>query len=228
MSWFVSGFDYVNDRGHASTIEILRCFLDEKQFLHQLAFLTTGDSTIADQSVVNACEMTLKGHSPFRDWLLEWAKAVTITTAISNCAESIRDCEAKYKDQVCVHVEHTCQIDPPQRAAYLNVLLQVDAPKVITELDALSRAVLVLRLAVRSSIQDCVVRLNVGRSAVIAANCRAMAWLCELHTHAVAGEQHGSSTRDVDFHSQASPEPGGDQSPVHDQLTFAVAGGTEA
>jgi hypothetical protein len=35
----------------------------------------------------------------------------------------------------------------------------------------------VLRIAIRSSIQDCSLRLNVSRAAVLAANCYAMTWL---------------------------------------------------
>jgi hypothetical protein len=126
--------------------------------------------------------MTVKGHCPFRDWLLEWAKAATITDAISQCAENIRACEAAYRGQSCTHVEHMSLTDSEERGGFLAVLLATDISKLITELDALSRAVLVLRLAIRSSIQDCVLRLNVGRPAVLAANCRAMTWLRELQS----------------------------------------------
>jgi len=49
--------------------------------LGKLAFLITGDQATADQSVVNAREITLHGNSPFRNWLLEWAKIATITCA---------------------------------------------------------------------------------------------------------------------------------------------------
>ena len=158
----------------------MECYQEARPFLSQLALLITGDSALAEQSVVNACEMTVRGHSPFRDWLLEWAKAATITDAISQCAENIRDCEVAYKGQTCSHVEHMSLIDAEERAGYLAILLSTDILKVITELDALSRAVLVLRLAIRSSIQDCALRLNVGRAAVLAANCCAMTWLRDL------------------------------------------------
>ena len=210
MSWFHAGMNYVQDRGHASTVEVLECFLDGKPFLSQLAFLITGDQASADQSVVNACEMTVKGHSPFRDWLLEWAKAATITDAISKCAETIRDCAAGYKDQGCSHIEHTSQVDAEQRATQFTILLKTDTLKVVEELDALSRAVLLLRLAIRSSIQDCVLRLNVGRATVLAANCRAMTWLSELQSQPVPEEQPSSSAKGR--HDEARPLHGRDRS----------------
>jgi hypothetical protein len=187
--------NYVEDRSHASSAEVLECFLEERQFLSQLAFLITGDQASADQSVLNACEMTVKGRSPFRDWLLEWAKAATITNAMSKCAETMSEREAGYKDQGCSHSEHTLQLDAEQRTANFNILLKTDTLKVVEELDALSRAVLVLRLAIGSSIRDCALRLNVGRATVLAANCRAMTWLCELRSAPVPEVQPTSSTK---------------------------------
>ena len=125
--------------------------------------------------------MTLQGNSPFRDWLFEWAKAATIASAISHGTEAIRICEAAYKDLRCPHVEHLSQGDAEERAASLDLFLGTDVQTLIAELDPLCRAVLVLRAAIRSSIQDCALRLNVSRAAVLAANCRALTWLQERH-----------------------------------------------
>jgi DNA-directed RNA polymerase specialized sigma24 family protein len=196
------------DRNHASVAEVVGCFNDERPILSRLALLITGDQATAEQSVVDACEMTVKGHSPFRDWLLEWAKAATITSAISKCAAAIRHCEAAYREQHCSHAEHTSQGNAEERAASLNLILEADARKVIAELDPLSRAVLVLRLGIRSSIQDCVLRLNVARAAVLAANCRAMTWLHGLQLQAVPAEQPASSANGR--HNEAHPSPGRD------------------
>jgi len=192
MSWFHSSTAAVEARNYASPAEIVSCFQDQRSVLGRLAFLITGDQAPADQAVVRACEITLQGNSPFRDWLLEWAKAVTIASAISNGTEAIRICEAAYKDQPCPHVEHLSPGDDEERAASLDLILGADARTLIAELDSLCRAVLVLRVATRSSIQDCALRLNVSRSAVLAANCHVLTWLHERHVKALEKNRDAS------------------------------------
>ena len=178
MSWFHSSTAAaVVARNYASPAEIVGCFQDQRNVLNRLALLITGDQATADQAVVHACKITLQGNSPFRDWLLEWTKAATIASAISHGMEAIRICEATYTDRRCQHAEHLSQGDAEERAASLDLILETDAQTLIAELDPLCRAVLVLRVAIRSSIQDCALRLNVSRAAVLGANCHAMTWL---------------------------------------------------
>ena len=185
MSWFHASTPAAEAREHASAAETVACFRDERNLLGRLAFLVTGDQATADLAVAQACEVTLQGNSPFRDWLLEWAKAATIAAAISRAGKAIRMCEGMYKDRRCPHVEHPCQFDDERRAASLALILQMDDQKIIAELNPLCRAILVLRTAIRSSIQDCSLRLNVSRSAVLAANCLAMTWLDYRHIKAL-------------------------------------------
>ena len=192
MSWFHSSTAAVDARNHASPAEIVACFQDQRNVLSRLALLITGDQATADQAVAHACEITLQGNSPFRDWLLEWAKAATIASAISHGTETIRISEATYTDRRCPHAEHLSQGDAEERAASLDLILGTDAQTLIAELDPLCRAVLVLRVAIRSSIQDCALRLNVPRAAVLAANCCAMTWLHDGHLTPVE-ENHDAS-----------------------------------
>jgi len=177
MSWFHSSAGAGRARDYASSAEIVACFQDQRNVLRRLAFLITGDQATADQAVVHACEITLQGNSPFRDWLFEWAKAATIASAISHGTEAICICEAAHKDRRCPHVQHLSQGDAEERAPSLDLILGTDANTLIAELDPLCRAILVLRVAIRSSIQDCALRLNVPRAVVLAANCQAMTWL---------------------------------------------------
>ena len=192
MSWFHSSTAAVDARNHASPAEIVACFQDQGNVLGRLAFLITGDQATADQAVVQACEITLQGNSPFRDWLLEWAKVATIASAISHKTEAIRICEAAYKDRRCTDVEHLSQGDAEERAASLNLIFEADPQKLLAELDPLCRAVLVLRVAIRSSIQDCALRLNVSRAAVLGANCHAMTWLHDGHVKPVEENRDAS------------------------------------
>ena len=192
MSWFHSSTAAVDPRNYASPAEIVACFQDQRNVLGGLAFLITGDQATAEQAVVQACEITLQGNSPFRDWLFEWAKAATIANAISHGTEATRIYEVAYKDRRCPHVEHLSQGDAEERAASLDLILGADAQKLIAELDPLCRAVLVLRVAIRSSIQDCALRLNVSHAAVLGANCHAMTWLHEGHVKAVEENRDAS------------------------------------
>jgi hypothetical protein len=190
MSWFHTSTPPGDARSHASAAEIVACFQNQNNLLHRLAFLITADQVIAEQAVSEACEITLQGSSPFRNWLLEWAKAATITAAISLRGDAIRVCEAMYKDRRCPHLEHQCHLDDEQRAASLALLLEMDAQKIIADLDSLCRAILVLRIAIRSSVQDCSLRLNVSRSAAAAANCLAMTWLDYRHVKPLEGDHN--------------------------------------
>jgi len=164
-------------RIYASASEVVACFRDQEAILEKLALIITGDRTGAQQAVAQACELTLNENSPFNSWLIEWAKAATLSCAIALQRNAIRACEAIYKDRQCPHAAHSIELEDEQRTSSLALILQMNTEKIIAELDPLSRTVLVLRIAIRSSIQDCSLRLNVSRSAVVAANCLAMTWL---------------------------------------------------
>ena len=183
MSWSHSSTMAADARSHASAAEIVACFRDQKNLLDRLAFLITADRV----TIAQACEIALQGSSPFRNWLLEWAKAATLAAATSLQGDAIRNCESTYKDRKCSHLEHLCPLNDEWRAASLGLILLMDAQTIIAELDPLCRAILVLRIAIRSSIQDCSLRLNVSRSAVLATNCLVMTWLdyCHLRTTGV-------------------------------------------
>jgi len=209
MALFHQDRKIADSREHASASEIVGCFSDERGLLSRLALLITGDQATADHCVVNACDMTMQGHSPFRDWLSEWAKSATITSAISQCVGAIRACEATYQNRRCSHNEHLSLSDA-ERERILSVVLETNPGIVIADLDPLSRAVLVLRLAIRSSIQDCVVRLNVRRTAVVAANCQVMTWLHDLQLKRQSADQR--ATPDKTYSGVHSPSIAGSDS----------------
>ena len=191
MSWFhVSPMP--DARNHASAAEIVGCFRDQRDLLDRLAFLITANRAEAEEAVSQACEITLHGNTPFRNWLLEWAKAATIAAAISRQVKAIRLCEPIYKERRCPHIEHHSHLDDERRAVSLALICQMDAQKIIAELDPLCRAILVLRIASRSSLHDSRLRLSVARPAAVAANCLAMTWLDYQQMKASGGHQNFS------------------------------------
>jgi hypothetical protein len=68
MSWFHASTTAVDARDHASAAEIVACFRNETKLLDRLAFFITADRTTAEQAVAQACETTLQGNRPFRNW----------------------------------------------------------------------------------------------------------------------------------------------------------------
>ena len=195
MSWFHSSTTAVDARNHASAAEIVACFRDETKVLNRLAFLITASSlnhpnivTIYELGEVDGAHyiaMELVSGETLRKLLaggpIAFQKVATIAAALSHQGKAIRMYEVMYKDRRCSHGEHLCQLDDERRADSLALILEMDAQRIIAELDPLCRAILVLRIAIRSSIQDCSLRLNVSRAVLLAANCLAMTWLDYHH-----------------------------------------------
>jgi len=188
MSWLTSITEpHTNSRDRASVLEVMDCFSDSKSLLFQLALLITGEEQSAEQCVVNACELTANGSTPFRNWLGEWAKAATVGAAINRSLGAIHEGEAAYARAPGSGANVT-QDNGSDGERRLEALLSVDPAIVISQLDALARAVLVLRLALRYSLQDCVFRLNMSRIAILRSQSRAMTWLIDFHIESSPGK----------------------------------------
>jgi hypothetical protein len=178
MSYFSSKSAPKVDR--ASAAEILACFQDDKDLLFRLAWLITGNEATAERSVIAGRETALHGPAPFQEWLLEWAKWVTIKAALTISRDTIRHCEPAYEHLHCTHATHLLSQSVAFSGSKKDLLVHINPHVIFTELDPLARAVLVLRTAVNASIFDCVRRLGVSHEAVLAANCRAITWLHEV------------------------------------------------
>jgi hypothetical protein len=83
MSWFNAKRNSLAGHDRASVSEVVACFRDEKDLLFRLAWLIAGDKATAEQSVVNACDMTIQDHSPFRDWLRHFSSKFSGGQALS-------------------------------------------------------------------------------------------------------------------------------------------------
>jgi len=178
MSWFPAVKLTNAARTQASASDITSCFHNEKETLFRLAFLITGDEAQAEASVINAYELTLQGKTPFRDWLFEWAKSATVRSAIRTRLDEIRRCESAYKDSYYDDPEYLSQQTDQRRMA--ESIWRLDPGLVVAELDPFARSILVLRGALRKSVRDCAVQLNVSHQSVLAAQCRMNAWLSTM------------------------------------------------
>ena len=183
----------VDARNHASPAEIVACFQDQRNVLGRLAFLITGDQATADQAVVQACEITLQGNTALS--AIGFSSGPRLRPLpVRYHTERRRFASAKPRTRLTMPTcrAHISQGDAEERASSLDLILEADTQKLLAELDPLCRAVLVLRVAIRSSIQDCALRLNVSRAAVLGANCHSMTWLHDGHVKPVE-ENHDAS-----------------------------------
>ncbi len=194
MSWIRSTKKSAPGTDHASASEISACFRDQRDLFLRLALLITGNRATAEQSVADACEMAIRGHSPFRSRLMEWAKWVTVKAAISESRDAICSCEPAYKDLHCSHGEHLLPGNSDEGEQPGSFLFRIDPSIIISELDPLARSVLILRTVVKASILDCTLRLNLSSSTVLAANCRAMTWLRDAQLRGVPAGESATST----------------------------------
>jgi len=166
--------------GRASAAETLACFEREKARLLRLALMITGNAGSARQAFLNARETALQRSNPFSQQLVEWSKWLTIKAALSRSYDAISSCEPNYGNRQCTHTEHLVQTNDSKLEKHHNFLFRVDPDVIVASLDALTRAVLILRTATRASILDCTQRLDLSANTVLAANCCAMSWLRDM------------------------------------------------
>jgi len=189
MSWIHSSKKKTGGVNHASTMEILARFIDERELLLRLALLITGDIKAAELSVFRACRMATDRANllPTRERLTDWVRWMTIKAAIANNLHEIAPCAPKYVNQTCDHSEHLLHGNESKLRDFRDSLFLVDPEIVITELDPLARAVAILRTTARASILDCTLQLRVSPDTVLAANCHAMTWIAEQRDRSETG-----------------------------------------
>ena len=195
MSCFRNTEDLTDRRDLASASDVLGCFHDERNLLLQLAFLITGDSATAEQSVITAREMAIQGPATFHDWLVAWAKWVTINAAIAKTRDAISGCGERYTELRCDDPDNLIQSGGTEEDLDGSFLVCIDPKIIVAELDPLARAVLILRTATRSSISYCALRLTVSSGAVLAARRRAITWLRDLQVWGASGGESDTSTK---------------------------------
>ena len=150
---------------------------NERDILFRLAYLITGDEVQAEDSVIAAYDLAGQGKTPSRSWLLEWVKCATVKSAIQARLADVRECEDRYKSLDCKQPRHRPQVMRPDLPAVTEWILRLDPEMVITEMDSLARAILVLRGVLGASVRDCSIQLNVSSESVLAVQRRITTWL---------------------------------------------------
>ena len=154
-----------------STAEIQDPFADQSESLHWTALLITGTAETAMRSVIDATGLAETRSREFRDWLVLWAHLATARTALSTVSSSIHETAKRYADWTCSHNSHELL-----SWAEIRKLQELDAGKVVPQLDVLARAVLVLHGCHGASFEDCVLLLNVPLQSAVGAYCTAIEW----------------------------------------------------
>ena len=153
---------------------------NEDKILFRLAYLITADEVQAQDSVIAAYDLAEHGETPFRDWLVEWAKCATVRSAIEARLAEIRECEDRYKSLDRKPPRQRPQITRAELPALTESILRMDPETVISELDSLARATLVLRGVLPASVRDCSIQLNVSCESVLAVQRRITTWLTNV------------------------------------------------
>ena len=157
------------------TAEILDPFADQSASLRWTALMITGTAEMAEQLIIDATGLAETRGRDFRDWLVLWAHLATARSALNAVRSSIQETAKRYADWTCSHKSHE-----PLSWAEIRKLQELDAGKVVQQLDVLARAVLVLHGCHGASFEDCVLLLSVPLQSAIGAYCTALEWFKEL------------------------------------------------
>src|SRR5208283_3294938 len=171
--------DSVNDtiRAQALVDATNSCRANAEDILFRLAFLITGDQAQAEDSIIRAYELAEQGEMPFRERQFECANCATVRSAIQSRLADIRECKDLYESSDCKQPKRRPQVIRPELQATTESILHLDPEMVITELDPLARAILVLRGVLRASVRDCSIQFNMSSKSVLAVQGRITAGL---------------------------------------------------
>ncbi len=175
-----------------SRAEIQDPFADQSQSLHWTALMITGTPEMAERSIIDATALAETSSRDFRDWLVLWAHLATARTALDAVRSSIQETAKRYSDWTCSHHSHE-----PLSWTEIQKLQELDAGKVVQQLDVLARAVLVLRGCHGASFEDCVFLLDVPLQCVVGAYCTALQWYKAFTGAADRDAAHATSATNI-------------------------------
>lgn len=152
----------------ATEEEVLAAFDTDREFLYWIALVITGEPRSAGKSLVDASGLS-RGSRIFQDWLVVWSRSATARTATVHMRKQIAESAIPYAGAACDHSQH-----PFLTEEQVEFIHQIGPRRLTSELDAISRAMLILRGVQRASLEDCAILLQVTQKCALGAYCNAL------------------------------------------------------
>jgi hypothetical protein len=162
---------------HATTDDFCRCFNENLNSLHQLAFLLTRNQESARQCFVGGLEDCAKANNVFREWARTWAMRAIIQNAI----RALRP----HPDSASTSLSATVQL-ASVRTHIRNRHHEIDR---VLVLDDFERFVFVMSVLVHYSDHDCALLLSSSLREIREARARAF--------QQISGSSQSCSAREI-------------------------------
>lgn len=149
----------------ASHEDVRRVFSEFGVELEWLAYFITGDHDTAAACVVDACGLSQSHNQVFEDWLLHWARYTTIRSALLTQKTRLCQLAGSYPQPACFHDKHALL------SSELIELMVDESESLVSQLDVISRAALVMCGIEKHSVAEAALMLRVSSACVRAAYC---------------------------------------------------------
>jgi DNA-directed RNA polymerase specialized sigma24 family protein len=160
---------------YATSDDFRKLFTEDRDALHLLAYLLTGNHEKAEQSFVTGLEDCVDNNFVFKEWARSWAQRTIVQSAVRMI--SPRPNRAAWT-RVSAETDAKLQTAQAKHAAIATVLALGD----------FERFVFVLSVLERYSDQDCSILLNCSREDVRTARMRALQQISEIQERNAALE----------------------------------------
>jgi DNA-directed RNA polymerase specialized sigma24 family protein len=152
--------DEIRTKHRGATIEDIRnAFGDYNNVLRWLAAFLTGDDSLAQDCVVDACTIAESQTSDFHEWLVHGGARATVRCTLQREHIKIAELAPKYE------IGEPAPEHPPLPVKQFLWLIN-NAAEIHARLDVLCRSVLVLRGIAKDSYDEVATQLGISRSAV--------------------------------------------------------------
>ena len=184
---------------YATTDDIRNAFGDYHNLLRWLAVFLTGDDSLAQDYVIDACTIAETQTPDFHEWLVHWAARATVRCTLQREHTKIAELAPDYERGEPLHPKH------PSLSVKEFLWLIDNAAEFHARMDVLCRFVLVLRGIAKDSYDEVATQLGISRSAVEQAYCVAFDMLTNAANLYQCGADPLASDLNNDDRTTGSP-----------------------